>query len=160
MTATGGALAQYNVPWTSEEPVQALAVWIYSADQNLTITGGTPTGLGGGTAQVFLAGEAQGSPTAFAGNVIELPMHFGTDTSEIHPQTTSKVNNYGKLAGLIYVSPTTNLPVLAGPASGDPNYNASQNATPPVSSFVQVINTDAEPKDIIVHFMGLAWRNT
>lgn len=157
MTATGGALATYNVPWSSEEPVQALKCWIYSPDQNVTVSGGTPVSLGGGSAQAFVAGQAVGSATAFAGNLIVLPVTYTSGTPEdLHPQTTNQQNNSGKLQAVIYDDPVNGVEV---DKSGS-TFRSTVIAIPPVSTFVQVINTDSNPKNLIVHFIGLAWRNT
>jgi hypothetical protein len=110
-----------------------------------------------GTAQIFVAGQAQGSATAFAGNLIVLPGRpTGADASELQPQTTNQQNNYGKLQAVVYNDPVNG---VTFDKSGSV-YTAAKLSIAPVSTFCQVINTDTFAKNVIVHFIGLAWRNT
>jgi hypothetical protein len=165
MAATGSPGAIVQVPWNSEEPVQNLACWIYTPDQGVNLLqpnggiapGHTPTTLGGGSAQIFRGGVAIGSATAFpSASLLILPgdiVTVGTDATfeTIHPQTTNPQGTLGRLQG-VYVAGVFD--------NSSPAFKALQYQEPSLKTYVTITNTDAAAKDIIVHWMGLAWRNT
>lgn len=165
MAATGNPGAIVQVPWNNQDPIQNLACWIYSADQGLPLqlpNGGIPTAevgtnLGGGSAQVFVAGVALGSPTAFpsAPSMI-LPANIITVGSDaqfeiIHPQTTNPGGTLGRLQGIYRNGVFDN--------SSD-EFKGVWASYSPVKTFVLITNTDAAPKDIIVEWVGISWPST
>jgi hypothetical protein len=138
----GDPSATADIPWICEEPAQYLAVQIYRPGRGA---------LGAGSAQLVRNGAVFGSATAFADNFIVLPAYplalTATDLElgYLHPQTA----NQKKLDGVY---------VFEGGAfvlKKDRN-----DQVQPMTTAVRVINTDASAKQLLVHWTGLAWRNT
>jgi hypothetical protein len=166
MTATTDGGDVILVPWTSEEPVQNLSCWIYSPDQGSECpqqgglaTGTTPTNLGGGNAQIFRGGVGLGTATTFpSAPSLCLPADIitvGSDTTfeTLEPQTSESGGTLGRLQGIYSYNGTKLV------------YDNSSQAfkttrIAPFSTYVKVVNLDSTPKSVIVHWIGLAWRNT
>jgi len=144
-TTTGD---HYTVPWTCEEAVQNLAVWIYSLDQT--------SSLGAGSAVITRAGVSSSS-VSFAGSCIIIPADVvvvggASDFEILHPQTSNSDGTLGRLQGIFS-------PGVAMDNSSS-TFQSQKSTVKPVSTSVLVTNTDASAKDVVVHWIGLAWRNT